>query len=597
MAAALGPNSIIIDMANDGTWTYSAEFLNTGLDDDRVEVEATVTDTEGSFYFTLDTALNGTGRFLHFYYRNGSEFSKVKPYLEDASGNQRIYAYRFDQFRGGNEVAYFYDIDETSAGIESEDAGFDKTNIAIIGFIGEQIGGVALRNDVIRIRDLVILDHVVITGGTSGTPLSISSFYDDYAGLMRTSLVPSPFPNRFGDPANPAEQMYVALPIHIGDNDATYFTAPDGFSVFAQPDSILADLGNVTDQSDYIGAFTITRGKKRLLLNTTVAQTLDGIVTQGYGFDNQSSGVITFINLTALDSPVNTFGTGTLAASRFSGPTGSISAESYDGVTVDASTAIYALDWANGKALQNCTFTDNTSASGALRIQESKSLTNLAFSGNTYDFFVDAPSGTITITVDSLSSTDHSGGFADAGYVAAKVNSTGATVAVVTPQPTLTVSGFPNGSKVILSQLGYTLEVVNGANPPYTYETLPTQPDEYQVQVVSSGFEDFNLPLSKSTSASAVWASSPVGSGQTVSEEKQLFMASMADDAAFTRVIGTNTMLKQQRWLDPGWVAAWNTAVVADGPSTGEIATWAGNLSSTGWTEISFNPSTGEVNA
>lgn len=189
-------------------------------------------------------------------------------------------------------------------------------------------------------------------------------------------------------------------------------------------------------------------------------------------------------------------------------------------------------------------------------------------------------SGTATVTVLS-----------DPGIV-----TTGAgTINIVEPQPVLTITNFPDNSTVTLSQLGFTLITLNNTDSPFTYQTLANQANEYQVKVEASGFEDYFVTLSK-TSTTAVWAATEEGSGQAVDDNKQVFMKLMSENEAFIRIANNDPYLVQQRWLDPGWTANWANAVIGDAPSTAEIAGWASLLTLTGWSGISFDANTGEVN-
>ena len=199
-------------------------------------------------------------------------------------------------------------------------------------------------------------------------------------------------------------------------------------------------------------------------------------------------------------------------------------------------------------------------------------------SGSTFNL----DSGTATVTVAS-----------DPGIV-----TTGAgTINVQVPQPTLSLTGFPDGSTVILSQAGVELDTLNNATSPYTYtvgsggETGTT----YQFKVVASGKQDFFVTIDSTETTSAPYLGLDEASEQVLSKPSLDFRELMGADATYQRIAGSDTTLNSQLWEITSWQSEWNTAVVADSPAVGEIAIWIGYLSTTGYDNISFNASTGEV--
>ena len=200
-------------------------------------------------------------------------------------------------------------------------------------------------------------------------------------------------------------------------------------------------------------------------------------------------------------------------------------------------------------------------------------------SGSTFNL----DSGTATVTVAS-----------DPGII-----TTGAgTINVQVPQPTLSLTGFPDGSTVILSQAGVELDTLNNATSPYTYtvgsggETGTT----YQFKVIASGKQDFFVTIDSTETTSAPYLGLDEASGQVLNKPSLDFRELMGADAAYQRIVGSDTTLNSQLWEITSWQSEWNTAVVADSPTVGEIAIWIGYLSTTGYDNISFNASTGEAN-
>jgi hypothetical protein len=162
-------------------------------------------------------------------------------------------------------------------------------------------------------------------------------------------------------------------------------------------------------------------------------------------------------------------------------------------------------------------------------------------------------------------------------------------------QAPVSINGFPNGSTVSVSQSGIQLDLVNNQNSPYTYVSDSTQQDNFTFKVVAAGYQDFIVTIDRTETTSAIWTGIPLVSNDTIEYPYLKFFELMAGDAAFQRIVNSDFTLSQQLWVVPNWQAEWNVAVVADTPTSGEIAVWVGYLTSSGYNEISFNASTGEV--
>ena len=168
---------------------------------------------------------------------------------------------------------------------------------------------------------------------------------------------------------------------------------------------------------------------------------------------------------------------------------------------------------------------------------------------------------------------------------------------IVAPPVTIQIVGFPDGSTVILSQAGVELDTLNNATSPYTY-TVGSEGETgttYQFKVVASGKQDFFVTIDSTETTSAPYLGLDEASEQALNKPSLDFRELMGADTAYQRIAGSDTTLNSQLWELSSWQSEWNTAVVADSPTVGEIAIWIGYLSTTGYDNISFNSSTGEI--
>ena len=171
----------------------------------------------------------------------------------------------------------------------------------------------------------------------------------------------------------------------------------------------------------------------------------------------------------------------------------------------------------------------------------------------------------------------------------------GGTITIEAPSPSVSIIGFPNNSTVTLSQAGINLDTLNNTNAPYSYEILTGESNIYTFKVISPGKQDFITTINTAETTTAQYLGLDANSEQTIHKPALDFMELMQSDIAFQRIVSTDTTLNSQLWEVQNWQTEWNTAAVADTPSTGEISTWIGYLTTTNYANISFNTTTGEV--
>jgi len=262
--------------------------------------------------------------------------------------------------------------------------------------------------------------------------------------------------------------------------------------------------------------------------------------------------------------------------------------KTYTDVTFSSTTSsVAALHLKTTATLSRVLVTNNLTGAGIYINQAATfDLSDITFSGNTVDVVVDTVAATLQLSEAQFA-------FYPDTFVVNTIN--GGSVTVEGPVPTLTVTGFPNDSTVVISQAGIQRDLVNDQDSPYTYATESAEADIYTIKVVAAGFEDFIVELDKTVTTSTTWVGIPFDSTDTINTPYGNFFELMAADTAFIRVINGDQTLTKQLWTVASWQAEWDAAVVADTPTSGEIAAWVGYLTSSGYNEISFNASTGEV--
>ena len=339
--------------------------------------------------------------------------------FEDSSGNVRYWE-NIKHRANSSSTWILYGSNLTGF---VEDPGFDATDVVYFNYLRTDLGST---NNTFFVRPSVY-DGIKITA-VNGDDAGFNSIADED---------PSPF-------GSSAAISLISAPIIIGDDDATVFSETN-FS------GVIFDLATTNLSGALTLQYQLTTDFSRLETRISTAVTIPTVEFVDRGYTNNSTAVVTHLNWICVNLINNAdFGaSGVINGLTAFNPAVSINGGATNtGLVITGSAATYAFNWRNGATLQNSRITNSTGS--AVRITEDKTLTNLTLEGNNTDFFVDVPSGTITITVDSGSTTDHPGGFNDAGYVAAKVTTAGATVLISSPVQTFLrqISGFPAGSAV-----------------------------------------------------------------------------------------------------------------------------------------------------
>lgn len=154
---------------------------------------------------------------------------------------------------------------------------------------------------------------------------------------------------------------------------------------------------------------------------------------------------------------------------------------------VFADAAGDALRWVSGIDIGDCRFLNNTRAVHHTAVG-SVSYDGLLFSGNTYDVYLSATTG--TLTVNPTNGANPSTSLADGS----------SSVSIVTGQRTVTITGVPTGAEwrlyvedVTAGIIGSTeldgAETHGGGNITYSY-TYSTDTDVV-IQVIATGYEEF----------------------------------------------------------------------------------------------------------
>jgi hypothetical protein len=182
----------------------------------------------------------------------------------------------------------------------------------------------------------------------------------------------------------------------------------------------------------------------------------------------------------------------------------------------------------------------------------------------------------------------------------------GATL--ITPRPTLTLTGFPANSQIVVSRSGIQQAAVNNPDPllPFIFTAENGSPI-YDVVIKSTGYKDYVAQFDLTNDVSTPIAMLEANSTQTISEPLAQFAVLISTDTAFLRTLSEAAavpaladelaLVKTWVWPSAGFKAKWNTildhASVTD-PNSGEVAAWAGYLTTVGYVGISFT-ATGRI--
>jgi hypothetical protein len=202
---------------------------------------------------------------------------------------------------------------------------------------------------------------------------------------------------------------------------------------------------------------------------------------------------------------------------------------------------------------------------------------------------INVSSGSAIVTVDSLT-----------GITAGS----GVTLQLV--QPILTLTGFPAGSQVIISQAGVQRALVNDQNPPYAYTKRAADSPFHDIVINATGYKPFRLTVDLNGDTAVPVSLIAESSAQVVDANLAAFGRLMSSNAKvralITQALGVAglvdeaTILQIGAWRTAAHKTAWNAVVVHASitvPTGGEIAAWSALVVSTGVSGISFNGTTG----
>jgi hypothetical protein len=170
-------------------------------------------------------------------------------------------------------------------------------------------------------------------------------------------------------------------------------------------------------------------------------------------------------------------------------------------------------------------------------------------------------------------------------------------------QSTLTLTGFPNGSRVVVSQSGRTQDLVNGQDSPYTF-TGPA--GGYGVVISAAGYKDLAFSVDLSTSQAIPVSMISESSTQQVDQALSRFIQFMRSDSRYSTMLTEALAVSALRdeaftvrlglWSSAEFKVAWNALIASSSitdPTSGEVAAWTGYLSQSGYMGISFTVSGG----
>jgi hypothetical protein len=188
-------------------------------------------------------------------------------------------------------------------------------------------------------------------------------------------------------------------------------------------------------------------------------------------------------------------------------------------------------------------------------------------------------------------------------FVSSTAGITAGSNVTILQQSTLTLTGFPNGSRVVVSQSGRTQDLVNGQNPPYVF-TGPA--GGYGVVISAAGYKDLVFSVDLSTSQSIPVSLVLATSSQQVDQALSRFIQFMRSDTRYSTMLTEALAVSGLRdeaytvrlglWSSAEFKSAWNALIahasITD-PTSGEVAIWTGYLSQAGYMGISFTVSGG----
>jgi hypothetical protein len=402
------------------------------------------------------------------------------------------------------------------------------------------------------------------TGGAIATPVTVVD-YSSYTREVRSYL-------------------------HLALTEPASVNAPLGSSANPYAVSLLADAGVTQANTTTVAAYTG-------ISCTTATASISGTRTLPEVYDftklhwRNNGGVAPSLSVTVAD-----FGTRSLS---FSGTTANAGTKFRDGlrtssgnITISSPSSLSVpIETTSGTVTLSATgsyaSSPGTIGSGAIVVVAGGGTTNLqgwTFESGTQ---ITRDSGSAIVIVDSAELSKVTAG-------------TGVTLLL---QSTLTLTGFPNGSRVVVSQSGRTQDLVNGQNPPYTF-TGPA--GGYGVVISAAGFKDLVFSVDLSTSQSIPVSLVLAASSQQVDQALSRFIQFMRADSRYSTMIAEALAVSGLRdeaytvrlglWSSAEFKSAWNALIahasITD-PTSGEVAIWTGYLSQAGYMGISFTVSGG----
>lgn len=327
---------------------------------------------------------------------------------------------------------------------------------------------------------------MTLTAGDSPSPGTFNSFYryadvDTFKGFIVPTI---------------GSAYAFKLPIAIGDGStATRFVDSDKYIEFAKVDTTSDNpqlvilpinfLGIVINQSasDYFSSTRVTyasTSKWRLTISGSTSATFIW-----------SGGVISNVGTNSLGGAAAFTGVIFSKCDQLN-PT---SNRSFAGCTFTESTGTdAAFNWDGTQSIAGAGFTNNTTPLGAIRIANAGTytLSSNTFSGNTNDFVVVAPSGTVTIIVDSATTTDKTWANTAAGVTANGVNASGSGANVVfqIATATITLTGLLEGTEIRVYNSGTTTEIAGTETSSTSFSFTPTGYSTVDIAILSDAYKN-----------------------------------------------------------------------------------------------------------
>jgi hypothetical protein len=397
------------------------------------------------------------------------------------------------------------------------------------------------------------------TGGAIATPVAVVD-YSSYTREVRSYL-------------------------HLALTEPVSVNAPLGSSANPYAVSLLPDAGVTQANTTTVAAYTG-------ISCTTTTASISGTRTLPEVYDftklhwRNNGGVAPSLSVTVAD-----FGTRSLS---FSGTTANAGTKFRDGLRTSSGNITISSPSALSVPIETTSGTVTLSATGSyaalVGVIGASAIVVVAGGGTTNLQGWTFESGT-QITRDSGSAIV----IVDPAELSKVTAGTGVTLLL---QSTLTLTGFPNGSRVVVSQSGRTQDLVNGQNSPYTF-TGPA--GGYGVVISAAGYKDLAFSVDLSASQAIPVSLVLATSSQQVDQALARFIQFMRSDSRYSTMLTEALAVSELRdeaftvrlglWSSTEFKAAWNALIASSSitdPTSGDVANWTGYLSQAGYTGISF---------